>query len=433
MGIETFEQSVWSAITPPAVAAPPLEGAASADVVLVGGGFLGLITGLRLAEAGVSVIVLEADEPGFGASGRNTGFVVPSLKSHMRPADVARVIGAERAERLFHLVGRSGSIVFDLVDRLKLDCQAERTGWMQPAHTADAMRIVERGRDDWRTFGREVDVLDASETARAIGCDGYLGALFDRSGGQINPLAYARGLARALVAAGGRLHAHSRATRLERNGARWTVSTDRGEVAADRVILTTNALVGKLSPAVDASMIPVRGHQIATQRFGPEEQARIMPARQCVADMRRHTFAARWSPDGRLLTGGLVLPGPGELARAARFFARRIESFFPGLGPIRAEHVWFGTIAVTTDSLPRFLSVAPGLDAAIACNGRGVAMTTALAGEIAGLLAGRTREEDFILPRQVPAKLPWRRFAPLARPLWLPWNTFRDRIESGRA
>jgi len=433
MAVDTFQQSIWPAITPPPVSTTPLEGSTAADVALIGAGFLGLVTALRLAEAGVSVAVLEADEPGYGASGRNTGFVVPSLKSHIRPPDLAQIIGAERADRLFRLVGRSGSIVFDLCDRLGLKCDAERTGWLQPAHTADAARAIERSRDDWRALGREVEILSREETARAVGADGYHAAMLDRTGGQINPLAYARELARVLLERGGRLHGRSPVTGLDRREGRWRVATARGEVVADRVILTTNALVGGLVPTVDNSIIPVRVHQIATQRLSAEAQAEVLPDRSSCADTRRHTFAVRWSPDGRLITGGLVLPGPGELARAARFFTRRLERFFPRLGPIRAEHAWFGTIALTADSLPRLLSVAPGLDAAFACNGRGVALTTALGSDIASLVAGRTSEAEFVLPRLAPVPVPGRRFAPLARPLWLPWNSLRDRLETGRA
>ncbi len=430
--MDTFRQSVWSAITPPPVAAPPLQGGIKADVAVIGAGFLGLVTALHLAEAGVSTVLLEADEPGFGASGRNTGFVVPSLKSHLRPSDVARIIGAERAERLFRLVGRSGSIVFDLCDRLGLACNAERSGWLQPAHSVDAVRIIERSRDDWRSLGREVEILTREETARAIGTDGFLAAMLDRTGGQINPLAYARELARVLVEKGGRLHCASRVTALDRRQGRWHVTTAGGQVETDRVILTTNALVGRLVPEVDDSIVPVHVHQIATQRLPVEVQAEVLPSRSCCADTRRHTFAVRWSPDGRLVTGGLVLPGPGELGRAARFFARRLERFFPKLRRIHAEHVWAGTIAVTTDSLPRFFSVAPGLDAAFACNGRGIALTTALAAEIARLVTGRMSEAEFILPRLPPSRVPGRRFASLARPLWLPWNSLRDRLEAGR-
>lgn len=432
MAGDTFSRSVWSAITPPATPAPALDGATTADVVVVGAGFLGLVTALHLAEAGVDVVLLEAEEPGFGASGRNTGFVVPSLKAHITPAHVQAALGPENGERLFRLVGASGTTVFDLVDRLGLSCSAERSGWLQPAHTPATLRILEGNRDNWRTLGREVAILSAEETTRVSGVAGYHGALFERTGGQINPLAYARELARVLAAKGGRIHAGSRARAIRPAAARWTVETERGSVQADRVVLTTNALVGALMPELDASIVPVLVHQIATQPLPPEVQAAILPGRSPLADTRRHTLAIRWSPDGRLLTGGLVVPGPAPLARAASFFTARLGRYLPGLPRLRAEHVWSGTIAATLDSLPRLYRLGPGLDAVIACNGRGIALTTAMGVEMARLLTGQTREADFVLPRVATAPIAGRRLTGVAPAFWLPWNALRDRLEAGR-
>lgn len=432
MARETFSASVWSAITPEGRRAPTLEGATRADIVVIGAGFLGLVTALHLAEAGIDVVLLEAEEPGFGASGRNTGFVVPSLKAHITPAHVQAALGPEIGERLFRLVGASGTSVFDLVDRLGLACDAERSGWLQPAHTPATLRILEGNRDNWRSLGRSVDILSADETTRVSGVAGYHGALFDRTGGQINPLAYARELARVFAQRGGRLHTGSRATGIRPRGASWTVETARGSVQADRVLLTTNALVGKLMPDLDASIVPVLVHQIATQRLGADVQAAILPGRCPLADTRRHTLAIRWSPDGRLLTGGLVVPGPAPLARAASFFTGRLRRFLPGLPSLRAEHVWSGVIAATLDSLPRFYRLGPGLDAVIACNGRGIALTTAMGIETAKLLGGQTREADFVLPHGPAAPIAGRRLTGAAPAFWLPWNALRDRLEAGR-
>lgn len=432
MSGDSFPASLWSALTPPAAPAPALAGDHEADVVVVGAGFLGLSTALHLAEAGARVALVEGDEPGFGASGRNTGFVVPSLKTHLGPGDVGGLIGKDFGDRLVDLVGRSGDITFDLVARLGIDCAAERTGWLQPAHTPAILETLRKRQAEWRARGREVAILPAEETARAVGTAGYHGALFDPTGGQLNPLAYARGLARAATAAGVDLFAGSPVEAIEPDGTGWRARTARGSVRAGRILLTTNALVRALRPDVFGAIIPVEVHQVATQPLPAEVRATILPGRSPAADTRRHTFAVRWSPDGRLVTGGITPPGPGRRARAARFFARRLQRFFPGAGPLRAEFVWSGVIAVTTDSLPRYMTLAPGLDAVIGCNGRGIALTTALGREVASLLAGRVAPADFAIPHGPPRPVAGRRLAPYAPAFWLPWSALRDRIEAGR-
>ena len=431
MTTETFQSSLWSSLAPPAPATPPLSGSGKADVVVVGAGFLGLSTALHLAESGASVVLIEAEEPGFGASGRNTGFVVPSLRTSLGPSDIRDRLG-EHGERLTALVGQSGDIVFDLIRRHGIECSAEQTGWMQPAHSFAMMRVLEARQRDWAARGRSVLILDAAETRRRAGFGSYHGALLDPTGGQINPLAYARGLAAAALAAGTVIHAASRVIAIDRQGEGWRVRTASGEIRAGRVLLTTNALVGGLNPAMAGSVIPVRVHQIATQPLSEDLRRDILPNRSPLADTRRHTFALRWSPDGRLVTGGMVLPGPASLARASRAFLKRLAHFLPGLGTVRADFVWNGVIAATLDQMPRFVELAPGLDGAIGCNGRGVALTTALGREIAGLYAGRIAADAFPLPHGRPEAVPGHFLARHGPALWLPWSNWRDHLESAR-
>lgn len=427
---EIFAASLWSALTPARPIGQALSGSAATDVLVVGGGFLGLSTALHLAESGTRVTVLEAQEPGFGASGRNTGFVVPSLKTALGPGDVARFLGERHAENLIRLVGESGNRVFALIRRLAIECSAEQTGWYQPAHNKEMAEKLSKRADEWLRYGAEVQLLSGGETEQRLGMRGYRNAIYVRSGGQINPLAYARGLAEAAVRQGVGLFHGARVTEIKREGARWVAITATGSVLADRVLLATNGMVGALNTAVATSVVPTRVHQIATQALSPALQADILPERAPVADTRRHTLAVRWSPDGRLLTGGLVMPGPDPLGRAARFFTRRLRHFFPQLPPLKADYVWSGVIAVTLDSLPRMISLAPGLDAAIGCNGRGIALTTALGKDIAALYSGRISPSDFALPITPPQPVPGRQLAQAGPHLYLPWSEFRDWMDT---
>ncbi len=430
MVAETFTDSLWSAITPVGAAYDRLVGDHDADFAIVGAGYLGMNTAYNLARTGARVVLVEASEPGFGASGRNTGFVVPTLKHALSPAAVVRKYGARRGEIFNAMIGGSGKHVFAMIRDNAIDCAAEQTGWLQPAHSRAALAACAAQAQEWRARGFDVELLDAGETARQTGMKDYHGAMRIPTGGQINPLAYARGLARACVENGVRLFASSPVTGFTRDGDIWRVKTAGGQIRAKQVVLTTNALVGNLCRAVDAAIVPTYSFQIATQRFADDVQRRILPSRSPVADSRRHIFAARWSPDDRIVGGGLVYPGPFRIARAKRRFEARFARFLPELGPIRAEYAWVGTVAVTLDSLPRLLDLAPGLWAPIACNGRGIALTTAFGRELAKFLSGQLSADDFVVPITKPEPIPLRAFATLGPYFWLPYSEFKDHQEA---
>lgn len=423
-------EPLWEALSPPPAPLAPLDGDAAADLAIVGGGFLGLSTALHAAEAGLDVVLLESRQPGFGASGRNTGFVVPSLKSSIGPAEATAALGPVHADRLLRLVAGSGRGVFELIARHGIDCGAVRNGWLQPAHSRAAAAMLRARLPRLVEAGVDAEWIDAEQMARRTGIPGFHGGVRVASGGQITPLAYARGLARAAMTAGARLHGDSPVTALTPSGDGWRVATAGGSVTARRVLMATNALIGPLLPPLRASIIPARVFQIATQVLPEALRATLLPDMAPVADTRRHTFAVRWSPDGRLVTGGLVTPFGDPIDRARRVFTARLARMIPGLPEVRAEYAWSGVIAGTPDFLPRMLRLAPGLEAAIGCNGRGVALTTALGRALGPYLAGRVPEADFVLPVTPPRPLPLSRLSSLGPHLWLPWSSARDAFEA---
>ncbi len=411
--------TLWAASAPPAPALPPLRGDSQTDVAVVGGGILGLSCALHLAERGVAVTVLEAGAPGLGASGRSTGFVVPSLYASLDRATVAGVLGEDHAARFLAFVAGSGAAVFDLIARHGLAAAAETTAWVHPAASpAWAARLRAR-REEWAALGKSVDWLDAAEVTALTGVPGYHGALLDRSGGQLNPLAYARELGRAATACGAEVYADSPVLQLERDGAAWRLRTPAGELRAARVLLATNALTGQLWPALARASLPVTAYQMATAPLAEADQARILPERWCLSDTRRHPFALRWSADGRLVTGGLVFGGPAKLARARRGFLKRLARLVPDLPVVQSSFVWRGTIAATPHRLPLYLDLAPGLESLVACNGRGIALTTALGQALAASYVGETDATAFPLPLRPPAAYAARLLGPAAPSLWL--------------
>ncbi|MEJ1996257.1 MAG: FAD-binding oxidoreductase [Limibacillus sp.] len=393
----------------PAPDTPALKGETKAEVCVVGGGFTGLSAALRLAEKGVDTILLEAEEPGFGASGRNGGQIIPGFK-HDPEAMIAR-FGADKGEALAAFAGRAPDLVFELIERHAMDCDAVRSGWLQAAHGSAALPAVESRVRQWRERGAPIELLGAEETERLTGARGYAGALLDARGGTLNPLAFARGLARAALSEGASLHGGSPVTSLREEGGGWRVSTGRGGVRAERVLIATNAYTGDFWPGLAQSVIPVYSYQIATEPLSANLQATIMPNRLGLSDTRRLLNYCRQDAGGRLLVGGRGYRRESTDPDDFQGIRRALGRLFPSVIDVPLRYCWSGRVALTLDHWPHIGELAPGLSIAYGFNGRGVAMATATGRQMAEHLAGAPLET---LP------LPVRPFKPLRGHGYLP-------------
>ncbi|HXA71603.1 MAG TPA: FAD-binding oxidoreductase [Stellaceae bacterium] len=378
--------SLWAATATPAPPAPPLEESTSADVCIVGGGFAGLSTALHLAERGIRALVLEAREPGWGASGRNGGQVIPGLKYD--PDEIVAMFGAERGQRLIEFAGGTADIVFQLIEKHRMDVPRTRNGWIQGAHTAAAVELVRSRAEQWSRLGAPVQFLDKPAADRLLGTDKYLGGWLDRRGGAIQPLSYARGLAKAALDAGARIHGETPATRLVRAGARWSVQTGRGAtVTADRVVICTNGYTGELWPKLRQTAIAVNSYQVATEPLGDNLQRSVLPEGQVLSDTRQLLLYFRRDHQGRLIMGGRgpfrEPKGEGDWAHLVRV----IQKMFPQLAGVPIAFRWCGRIAVTRDHLPHLHEPAPGLLIDMGCQGRGIGLQTAVGKAMAEYIA----------------------------------------------
>ena len=423
---DSFRRSLWSSITRGGPALDAVAGERHFSILVVGGGLLGLSTALTLAEGGASVALVEREEIGFGASGRNTGFVVPALKGSVDADAVARSVRKDKVEPLLQLVGQSGDAVFALIRRLDIACSPEQTGCLQPASTQAALAVIEQQVRGMARFGTGWKVLDAGETLERTGIPGYHGAMLLPTGGQLNPLAYARGLATAVTKAGGTILQGTVTGLHRRNGVWQAAFGEYATLSADVVVLATNALIDGLVPEVSRSLIPVHAYQVATQPLGPEVRARVLTSRQPSVDLRNHPFAVRWSPDNRLVTGGGALwHGKEAVDRMARFFIRRLQHMIPDLPIVQPEFAWSGLISGTGDFLPRLWDLGDRLFAPVACNGRGVALTTVFGNALGRYLLDR---DEGHLPLPLTRPQPWRlhRIMRAAPSFWLAQGRLRD-------
>ncbi|ANF56505.1 NAD(P)/FAD-dependent oxidoreductase [Halotalea alkalilenta] len=381
--------SLWAAT---AIAAPecaPLDTDREVDVAIVGAGFTGLTTALHLAERGVSTAVIDAGQPGWGASGRNGGQVIPGLKDD--PDALVEKFG-ERGEALIEVIGRAADEVFALIERHGIDCQAVRGGWIQPALSNTALRTIESRAEQWRRRGVAVEWLDAQGVTARTGASGYLGGWVDPRAGAVQPLSLARGIARAAQQQGAAIHGGTRAQRLHREGKHWVLTTAQGaRLRAERVVLATNGYSDGLWPGLSRTLIAAQSFIVATAPLAQHHAVGILPGGAVCSDGRHLLLYYRLDAANRLLLGGR---GPFREARGAADWAhieRNLTELFPALaGHIRIEHRWCGRLALTRDHLPHYHEPAPGISILLGYNGRGVAMSNTLARHLAARLAGES-------------------------------------------
>ncbi len=430
MNVPQPAPSLWNAVTTPDDACPALAGAASATAVVIGAGFTGLSTALHLAQAGCEVVVLEAATPGFGASGRNNGLVIPTL-TRPNPRDIVAAYGAA-GERLVRLIAGSADYLFDTARSLGIDAEAEQTGWAQPAHSPGRLKISEERVRQWTQYGARATLHDRAGMREITGSDAWFGGLSIASGGHINPLALVRGLARAARRAGVRIYCNSPAQAFERVDGRWRVTTPQATVTADLLTLATHAYTDQFAPALAPSLareiVPVLSWQMATEPLADSVRARILPRRTGMSDTHGDLYFARYDARNRLVTGGALAVALNGRERLQTRIADRLKRLWPQIGDVRFDYVWNGYIAMTTDYLPRFHKLGPGALAWAGCNGRGVALSISLGREIAKSLTG-ARDEDVALPFSDMRPLPMHGLLRRLAPMKIFEYRLRDRME----
>lgn len=427
----TWPPSLWAATAQSGPALGALDGDVQTDVVVIGAGFTGLSTAIHLRESGVDVTIVEAAEPGWGASGRNNGQVIPTLAGHDPSAMVKR--HGEAGERFNAVLRDSAQYLFDLVRKYGILAEAEQAGWIQPVHSPGRFKLAEKRVREWSAIGAPVELLDRAAAAEMLGSDAWFGGFWNRTGGHINPLALTRGLAEVALKLGTTIYARSPATSMSHANGRWTVKTARGTVTARALVLATNAYTGEferdLAPEITSEVIPVLSWQMATKPVSDTIAKTVIPGRQAMSDTHRELYFARWDARNRLVTGGAaVLPGDGGVNLRPQI-AARLKRLWPQLGDVEFDYVWSGYVGMTPDNLlqpqvpgyPRIHRLGPDGFAWVGCNGRAVALSISLGRELAKATQG-TAIETLGLPLSEPRPQPFRtivrRIAPLALPLY---------------
>ncbi|MEX6504872.1 NAD(P)/FAD-dependent oxidoreductase [Jiella sp. M17.18] len=392
---------LWERTAPPAPATGRLDGARTADVAVVGAGFTGLSAALHLAEAGARAIVLEAAGIGFGGSGRNVGLVNAGM--WVMPDDVPGTLGPVHGERLLTLLGEAPRAVFDLIDRHVIACEATRSGTLHcGVGDAGKAELAERARQ-WQARGADVALLGPADAAAMTGSPAYSAALLDRRAGTLQPLAYARGLARAAITAGAEIFTGSPVAAVTRAGTGWRIETPGGSVTADWIVVASNAYTTAPWPEIRQEIVHLPYFNIATRPLSSNLVRSILPERQGAWDTKEVLSSFRLDQAGRLIIGSVgALRGTGA-ALHRRWAMHSLKRLFPQLGDVEFEAEWYGKIGMTADSLPKFHRLGDRIVSFSGYNGRGIAPGTVFGQALAELVLGTTSEDDLPLPLTQPA------------------------------
>lgn len=426
-----FPPSIWAATAPDRTPAAPLAGTAETDVAVIGGGFTGLSAAIEAARRGHTVRVLEGKAVGWGASGRNNGQVIPTLTA-AEPDEWVRRYG-EAGNRMVQLIGHSATLLFDLVRKFDMQAEAEQTGWFQPAHSPGRVRLSEKRVAAWQRHGFPAEFKNYGQTAEILGTDFWYGGMYNPTGGHINPLALTRGMAKAAEGLGATIHETTPVARFEHDGAKWVIQTVSGAVLTARaLILATNAYTGELAPRLASrlarSIVPVLSWQMASEPVGDNLRKTIVPGREAISDTRGDLRFFRYDARNRLITGGAVIGSHDVANRVRRKAARNLGQAFPNLGVPEMTHVWSGYIGMNWDRFPRVHKLGPDGWAWIGCNGRGVALGTALGRELARAATG-VAEHELALPLSEPAPFPMQGILRRIAPAYLGWLKRKDLSE----
>ena len=404
--------SYWAASAAPLNAAtPPLQGDCACDVAIIGAGFTGLSAALELREQyGMDVRVLEAADPGWGASGRNGGFAC--IGSHkLSHGAMIRTYGLEESRRFHAAMKDAVGLVRENCARYGIDAWINEGGEVSLAHLPSRVAELEEEQACMAaTFGERLTLFSKGDLKeRGLASPEFSAGLHNETGFSIHPLNYVRGLARAAIAAGAKIHGHSRVTSWEQDPAGHTLRADAGSLRARHVVWATNGYTPEnISPAHAGRIMPALSNIIVTRPLSEDERREQgWTSRMMAYDTRKLLHYFRLLPDGRFLFGGRGGTDASDAGAAPMraHMEQTLARMFPVFARAGTTHFWRGCVCLAYDLVP-FVGA---LDAkqtawtALAWHGNGVAMASFSGRKLAHLIAGKPERAN--LPKVMTRRL----------------------------
>ncbi len=383
-----YVDSYYSSTLSTDTARPALGAHMDTEVCVVGGGLAGLATALGLRERGADVVVLEARQVGWGASGRNGGFVGSGYS--LPPERLIARVGAQQARELYQLTHEAVALVRRRIQHYGMDCGPVVDGGLNVSwfDDADALR---RARDFLvQYFDEQREFWPRERVAEGLHSDRYYDALFSDQKFHLHPLNYTRAVAAAAELRGATIFEQSPVQKLDADGTGMVVDTAGGQVRAAHVVITCGGYLAGLQRRLSAAMVPIATYMIATEPLGEERLRSAIEIPYAISDNRFASDYYRATADTRILWGGRISARRSRPARLARFMLADLLKVYPQLEGVRVAWAWYGLMSYAAHKMPQIGQLSPGLWYAMGFGGQGLATTT-VAGE---LVASAIAEKD---------------------------------------
>ncbi|SBS29079.1 Gamma-glutamylputrescine oxidoreductase [Marinomonas aquimarina] len=377
-----------------------LVGEQQTDVCIIGGGYTGTSAALHLAEAGFSVTLLEANDIGWGASGRNGGQVCQG--HNMSHQEMQQQLGKAAADALWQASIDSVDLVKDLVQRLQIDCDLT-PGVLHVAYKKRHLEHIKQAVDYKQTALQydKVSFLSAQQVADKLGTERYFGGEWYAEGAHLHPLNFVLGLANAAHEQGAKLYQQSRVTSYQ-TGRQCLVKTDHGQVRCRYLVFACNGYLGHLNEPAARKIMPINNFIIATEPLPEALTERINPERIAVADSKFVVNYYRLSHDRRMLWGGGENYSPRFPKDIAGFVKKHMLETYPEIGSFNIDYAWGGTLAITLNRMPYIARQQDNVFVAQGYSGHGVALATYAGASIAKAIEGQ--ETDLQTFERLPCK-----------------------------
>ncbi|MEP0201267.1 MAG: FAD-binding oxidoreductase [Halioglobus sp.] len=380
----------------------PLRGQANADVCIIGGGYTGLSSAIHLRKLGYTVVVLEANKIGWGASGRNGGHVGTGQRADQEQLE--KLVGLEHARALWGLGLEAVDTVCELIDEFAIDCELKTGNLHVASKPGDALDLEQEVAHLQGTYGYDqIQYVPPHELGDMTSGKGFHGGTLDTGCRHLHPLNYALGLAKAAEQLGASLHEGSRVLSYT-EGNKVSVKTDSGEVSANYVILACNGYLEKLEPRTAGRIMPINNYMLATEPLSEDVAKALIRDDTSMSDSLFVINYWKLSADNRLLFGG----GESYTRRfptdMKSFVRKHVLRIYPEMAQTNIDYAWGGTLAITMNRMPDFGRLSSQVFYAHGYSGHGVPIATLAGKLLAETISGTAERFD------VMASVPSRQF-----------------------